>query len=133
MEELGTGVLDWERDERISDRYGMVRLFDQPGQPFRKFGEKEMIVLLVSIRATCFEHEGWKAEYRGAVAEHFCLPGQRECEPIARSTKDHRDHTAGPESFVCRGDPDGFLSRIAVLFSHRVVRRPMGTPPYFYC
>lgn len=31
MEEIGTGVLDWDRGERISDRYGSVRLFDQPG------------------------------------------------------------------------------------------------------
>ena len=32
MQELGTGVLDWERVERISDRYGLVKLFDKPGQ-----------------------------------------------------------------------------------------------------
>jgi hypothetical protein len=31
MQELGTGVLDWERDERISDRYGLVKLFDRAG------------------------------------------------------------------------------------------------------
>lgn len=31
MEELGTGVLDWDSEERISDRYGLVKLFDQPG------------------------------------------------------------------------------------------------------
>ena len=33
MEELGTGVLDWEKGERISDRYGMVKLFDKPSPP----------------------------------------------------------------------------------------------------
>lgn len=27
MHELGTGVLDWESEERISDRYGLVELF----------------------------------------------------------------------------------------------------------
>lgn len=32
MEELGTGVLDWEREERISDRYGVVKLFNHPGE-----------------------------------------------------------------------------------------------------
>ena len=32
MGELGTGVLDWEREERISDRYGVIKLFDQPGE-----------------------------------------------------------------------------------------------------
>jgi hypothetical protein len=31
MHELGTGVLDWEREERISDRYGIVELFHEPG------------------------------------------------------------------------------------------------------
>jgi hypothetical protein len=31
MHELGTGVLDWEREERISDRYGLVELFQGPG------------------------------------------------------------------------------------------------------
>lgn len=31
MEEIGTGVLDWDRGERISDRYGSVRLFDDSG------------------------------------------------------------------------------------------------------
>lgn len=31
MEEIGTGVLDWDRGERISDRYGSVQLFDNPG------------------------------------------------------------------------------------------------------
>ena len=31
MHELGTGVLDWERGERISDRYGLVELFRGPG------------------------------------------------------------------------------------------------------
>lgn len=35
MEEIGTGVLDWHREERISDRYGMVMLFDRPDQPRR--------------------------------------------------------------------------------------------------
>ena len=29
MDELGTGVLDWNSGERISDRYGTVMLFDQ--------------------------------------------------------------------------------------------------------
>ena len=33
MEEIGTGVLDWDREERISDRYGMVMLFDRPHPP----------------------------------------------------------------------------------------------------
>src|SRR5580704_4337065 len=28
MQELGTGVFDWNREERISDRYGLVKLFD---------------------------------------------------------------------------------------------------------
>jgi len=32
MHELGTGVLDWEREERISDRYGLVELFLRPGE-----------------------------------------------------------------------------------------------------
>ncbi|MGH9734024.1 MAG: hypothetical protein ACRD8A_05500 [Candidatus Acidiferrales bacterium] len=31
MDEIGTGVFDWDRGERISDRYGSVRLFYQPG------------------------------------------------------------------------------------------------------
>jgi hypothetical protein len=31
MHELETGVLDWEREERISDRYGLVELFEGPG------------------------------------------------------------------------------------------------------
>lgn len=31
MHELGTGVFDWEREERISDRYGLVELFQEPG------------------------------------------------------------------------------------------------------
>ena len=35
MDELGTGVLNWDKGERISDRYGMVMLFDQP-DPVRK-------------------------------------------------------------------------------------------------
>jgi hypothetical protein len=30
MEEIGTGVLDWDREERISDRYGSVMLIDRP-------------------------------------------------------------------------------------------------------
>jgi hypothetical protein len=30
MHELGTGVLDWEREERISDRYGLVELLHGP-------------------------------------------------------------------------------------------------------
>lgn len=29
MEEIGTGVLDWDREEGISDRYGAVMLFDR--------------------------------------------------------------------------------------------------------
>jgi hypothetical protein len=33
MEEIGTGVLDWAREERISDRYGVVILFDRPSDP----------------------------------------------------------------------------------------------------
>ena len=33
MEEIGTGVLEWDREERISDRYGMVMLFDRPDPP----------------------------------------------------------------------------------------------------
>lgn len=32
MHELGTGMLDWEREERISDRYGLVELFLRPGE-----------------------------------------------------------------------------------------------------
>ena len=35
MHELGTGVLDWEREERISDRYGLVELFLRPGEPVK--------------------------------------------------------------------------------------------------
>jgi hypothetical protein len=31
MQELGTGVLDWDRGERISDRYEVVKLFTGPG------------------------------------------------------------------------------------------------------
>jgi len=31
MQELGTGVLGWNREERISDRYGVVKLFEKPG------------------------------------------------------------------------------------------------------
>lgn len=31
MDELGTGVLDWGSEERISDRYGLVKLLDQSG------------------------------------------------------------------------------------------------------
>jgi len=31
MQELGTGVFDWNREERISDRYGLVKLFDSSG------------------------------------------------------------------------------------------------------
>lgn len=30
MYELGTGVVDWERAERISDRYAVVELFEGP-------------------------------------------------------------------------------------------------------
>ena len=30
MKELGTGVLDWNREERISDRYGLVKLYSSP-------------------------------------------------------------------------------------------------------
>lgn len=30
MHEIGTGVLDWDRTERISDRYGSVMLLDKP-------------------------------------------------------------------------------------------------------
>jgi hypothetical protein len=33
MEEIGMGVLDWDRKERISDRYGLVVLFDGPSDP----------------------------------------------------------------------------------------------------
>jgi hypothetical protein len=29
MYELGTGVFNWNRKERISDRYGLVKLFDK--------------------------------------------------------------------------------------------------------
>lgn len=32
MHEIGTGVLDWEREERISDRYGLLELFLRPGE-----------------------------------------------------------------------------------------------------
>ena len=32
MHELGTGVFDWERGERVSDRYGLVELFQTPGK-----------------------------------------------------------------------------------------------------
>ncbi len=32
MHELGTGVLDWEREERVSDRYGTVELLDGIGE-----------------------------------------------------------------------------------------------------
>jgi hypothetical protein len=35
MEEIGTGVLDWDRKERISDRYGSVMLLDRP-QSYQK-------------------------------------------------------------------------------------------------
>jgi len=35
MQEIGTGVLDWDREERISDRYGLVVLFDAPNDPRR--------------------------------------------------------------------------------------------------
>jgi hypothetical protein len=33
MHELGTRMLDWEREERISDRYGVVELFHESGVP----------------------------------------------------------------------------------------------------
>ena len=32
MHQLSTGVLDWEREERISDRFGLVELFLGPGE-----------------------------------------------------------------------------------------------------
>jgi len=35
VHELGMGVLDWERGERISDRYGLVELFLRPGEPVK--------------------------------------------------------------------------------------------------
>jgi hypothetical protein len=35
MEELGMGVLDWDREERILNRYGFVKVLDQPG-PVRR-------------------------------------------------------------------------------------------------
>lgn len=38
MQELGTGALDWERKERISDRYGLVKLFDKPGPAKQAIG-----------------------------------------------------------------------------------------------
>jgi len=31
MQELGTGVLGWDPEERISDCYGVVKLFEKPG------------------------------------------------------------------------------------------------------
>lgn len=31
LNRFGTGALDWDREERISDRYGLVKLFGQPG------------------------------------------------------------------------------------------------------
>lgn len=44
MEEIGTGVLNWDREERISDRYGLVMLLDEPGsckRPLRLFRSNE--------------------------------------------------------------------------------------------
>jgi len=37
--EIGTGVLDWEREERVSDRYGFVFL-DQQNEMDRDIGDK---------------------------------------------------------------------------------------------
>jgi hypothetical protein len=36
MKELGTGVLDWDREERVSDRYGFVKLFTGPRSTIRE-------------------------------------------------------------------------------------------------
>jgi hypothetical protein len=38
MEEIGTGVLDWDREERISDRYGSVMLLDRPQSYHKPLG-----------------------------------------------------------------------------------------------
>jgi hypothetical protein len=63
MDELGTGVLDWEREERISDRYGVVKLFDQPGlvkQPImlRRFKAEHGRLVAVVREARDFPHIG---------------------------------------------------------------------------
>jgi len=43
VEELGTGVLDWDRWERISDRYGSVKLFDPHRTEIRLNPVKELL------------------------------------------------------------------------------------------
>jgi hypothetical protein len=56
MEELGTGVLDWDREERVSDRYGLVKLFQKPAGTerslvsLRQVGEKVHGRLIAVIR-----------------------------------------------------------------------------------
>lgn len=56
MEEFGTGVLDWDRKERISDRYGLINLFDAPRAPRQA----------VSLRRT---HEGENGRLIAVVTE----------------------------------------------------------------
>jgi len=57
MQELGTGVFDWDSGERISDRYGLVKLFDMPGPTkkeirLRQFKEGSHGRLVAVVRKT---------------------------------------------------------------------------------
>jgi len=69
MHELGTGVLNWDRMERISDRYGLVKLLDKP-DPFSNEIALRRIKKGMYGRLVAIVRETLKSTYIGDFFHH---------------------------------------------------------------
>jgi hypothetical protein len=76
MEELGTGVLDWGPEERISDRYGLVKLFEKPG-PERSLVQLRQVSEMAHGRLIAVIRETRPPSHIGDLFHHiFPKPGE---------------------------------------------------------